>query len=160
MTKTAPLKFFLILIFTISSLSFANPKNTYQYECVLVGDDAYVTIKIWNPQKGKNYKLEQARKDAIHTVLYSGIPPMNGCIYQKPLLNKQEEQKNFSAFEKDFFNKNGEWETFSRVSETATTFPEYLGQKDWKVYKVSVAKNQLRQFLEAKNIIKPLNTGF
>jgi hypothetical protein len=123
-------------------------------------DDGYITIKIWNPQKGKDYKFEQARKDAIHAILFDGIQSKNSCTTQKPILQNQEEQENFRKIEKVFFKTNGDWSTFTGSSDTETTIPESLGKKEWKVFQVSVAKNQLRKYLEGKNIIKPLNNGF
>lgn len=153
-------KLFLMLIFSIALLPFANSQSNYQYECVSVGDDGYLTIKIWNPQKGKNYKFDQARKDAVYAILFSGIPSNNGCITQKPILQKLEEQEKFINIEKEFFSSNGVWATYTRSSETGTTIPENLGKKEWKVFQVSVAKNLLRKYLEEKNIVKPLNTGF
>ncbi len=143
----------IIISFTIS------PTN-YQYECVTLNQDGYVTIKIWNPQKGKNYKLEQAQKDAIDAILFAGIPAKNGCESQKPLLQKQEEQENFKNIEKEFYKSNGPWARYIHGSQVETTLPETLGTKEWKVYQVSVAKNLLRKYLEEKYIVKPLNSGF
>lgn len=153
-------KFFLMLIFSTALLSFAYSQSNYQYECVSLGDDGSLTIKIWNPQKGKNYKLEQARKDAIQAILFSGIPSNNDCVAQKPILQKKEEQEKFRNIEKDFFSSNGVWSKYTQSSGTETTIPESLGEKEWKVFQVSVAKNLLRKYLEEKNIVKPLNTGF
>ena len=51
-------------------------------------------------KKGAKYKPEQARKDAIHAILFSGIFGGNGCTTQPPILNKTEEQENFKTIEK------------------------------------------------------------
>ncbi len=52
-------------------LSFIANNRTYQTECVSIETDGYVTIKIWDTKKGIKYKSEQARKDAIHSILFS-----------------------------------------------------------------------------------------
>jgi hypothetical protein len=140
--------------------SFSASSQTYQYECISVSGDGYITIKIWNPQKGKHYTSEQARKDAIHAILFSGILSNHGCISQKPILQSQEARDNFNKMAKEFFKTNGDWGTNTRASDTETALPESLGTKDWKVYQISVAKNFLRKYLEDKEIIKPLNNGF
>ena len=122
--------------------------------------DGYVTLKIWDTKKGAKYSSEQSRKDAIHAILYSGIAGSKGCATQSPMLNKIEEQENFKSIGKSFFADKGKWTLFTRSSETETTLPENLGIKNWKVYQVSVSKNELRKYLEEQKIIKSLNNGF
>lgn len=146
-------------------LMSSKPTVTYQTQCVSLETDGYISIKIWDTKKGGNYKSEQARKDAIHAILYSGIAGENGCLTQSPLLNKPEDEEKFKRIEKDFFSKTGKWSQFTRSSATETTLPESIGKKDWKVYQVNVSKNELRKFLEEKSIIekqiiKSLNDGF
>lgn len=153
--------FYVIAVISISFVFIAaKPTATYQTQCVSLETDGYISLKIWDTKKGANYKPEQARKDAIHAILYSGIAGENGCITQSPLLSKTEEQEKFAAIEKEFFSKTGKWSQFTRDSATETTLPESIGKKEWKVYQVSVSKNELRKFLEEKSIIKSLNTGF
>jgi len=38
--------------------------------------------------------------------------------------------------------------------------PANLGIKNWKVYQVSISKNELRKYLEEQKIIKSLTNGF
>ena len=111
-------------------------------------------------KKGARYRSKQARKDAIHAILYSGISGGAGCSTQPPILNKTIEQENFKPIEKSFFAKKGKWSMFTRSSATETTLPNRLGIKTWKVYQVSISKNELRKYLEEQKIIKSLNNGF
>lgn len=141
-------------------LSFTSHHRTYQTACISNEMDGYITIKIWDTKKGQKYKPEEARKDAIHAVLYSGISEGNNCVTQAPILNKTTYIENFSAIEKQFFAKNGIWIKYTRSATTETTIPENIGDKKWKVYQVSVSNNELRKYLEEQNIIKSLNNGF
>jgi hypothetical protein len=150
----------IIVMSSLMLLSFAGNNRTYQTECVSIETDGYVTIKIWDTKKGARYKLEQARKDAVNAILFSGIAGGNGCSTQPPILNKTEEQEKFKSIEESFFAKNGKWSMYTRSSATETTLPENLGVKNWKVYQVSVSKNELRKYLEEQKIINSLNTGF
>lgn len=157
------IKIFNTLILAVSSfmlLSFVVNNRTYQTECVTIETDGYVTIKIWDTKKGAKYKPEQARKDAIHAILYSGVAAGAGCSTQPPILNKSEEQENFKSIEKSFFAKKGKWSMFTRSSATETTLPANLGIKNWKVYQVSISINELRKYLEEQKIIKSLINGF
>jgi hypothetical protein len=154
---------FCLAILAVISLmlhSFTYNKRTYQTQCVTLESDGYVTIKIWDTKKGSKYKPEQSRKDALHAILYSGIAGGTACTTQPPILNKTEEQEKFKSIEKSFFARKGKWSMFTRSSATETTLPANLGVKNWKVYQVSVSKNELRKFLEDQKIIKSLNNGF
>jgi hypothetical protein len=161
--KTLKKYLFQLLILVMSSLmlfSFTSNNRTYQTECITIERDGYITVKIWDTKKGAKYKPEQARKDAIHAILFSGISGSNGCTTQPPILNKSEEQENFKTIKKSFFAKKGKWSMFSRSSSTETTLPANLGIKNWKVYQVSISKNELRKYLEEQKIIKSLTNGF
>ena len=150
----------MIALCSLILLSFVANNKTFQTECVTIETDGYVTIKIWDTKKGAKYKREQARKDAIRAILYSGISNGNGCSTQPPILNKAEEKENFKSIEKSFFSPDGEWSMFTRSSSIETTLPSSLGRRNWKVYQVSVSKNELRKYLEEQKIIKSLTNGF
>jgi hypothetical protein len=150
----------LAVMSSLMLLSFASNNRNYQTECVTIETDGYVKIKIWDTKKGAKYKPEQARKDAIHSILFSGISVGAGCSTQPPILNKTEEQDNFKSIEKSFFAKKGKWSMFTRSSATETTLPANLGVKNWKVYQVSISKNELRKYLEEQKIIKSPTNGF
>ena len=156
--KTKLLKTFIIRSFIL--LSFTSNNSTYQTECVAIETDGYLIIKIWDTKKGAKYKPEQARKDAINAILFSGISGGNGCTTQPPILNKTEEQESFKTIEKSFFAKKGKWSMFTRSSATESTLPANLGIKNWKVYQVSISNNELRKYLEEQKIIKSLTNGF
>jgi hypothetical protein len=141
-------------------MSFEESSNTYQTECVSLETDGYVTLKIWDTQLGKLYKPEQARKDAVHAILYAGIAGINGCTTQTALLLKLEDIDKFKKIEKEFFSSKGKWSQYTRGSATETTLPAILGAKNWKVYQVTVSKDALKKYLEEKSILKSINTGF
>ncbi len=158
--KSKIFKTFIVMTICIMQFSFVADNRNYQTECVTIETDAYVTIKIWDNKKGAKYNAEQARKDAIHAILYSGISGGNGCTTQPPILNKTEEQEQFKSIEKSFFSKNGKWSMFVRSAIIETTLPTNLGNKNWKVFQVAISKNELRKYLEEQKIIKSLNNGF
>lgn len=153
-------KFLYVLAVSIFLLSFNTINSTYQTECTRIETDGSITLKIWDTKKGAKYKPEQARKDAIHLLLFSGITGSQSCASQPALLRNLDEQEKFQNNSKDFFDKNGQWPVYARSSSTETTLPSSIGNKKWKVYEVTVSKNELRKYLEEKQIIKSLNAGF
>lgn len=150
---------FCLSLIIFLCFSFTNRFVNYQIECISV-EDNYVTIKIWNPKKGKSYKIDQANKDALYAILYTGIAGSKNCLTQKALLTNSEEIDKFSKIEKEFFSSKGKWTQYTRSSTTETTLPANLGSKNWKVYQVSVSKDALKKYLEEKSILKSINTGF
>ena len=149
-----------IALMLVVLCSFSTIKRNYQTECVSLDVDGYFTIKIWDTKKGDKYRLDDAHKDAIHAILYSGIAGANGCGTQQPILNKKEDYDNFNAIKRGFFAKKGKWRAFTRSASTETIIPLSLGIKEWKVYQVSISKASLRQYLEELKIIKSLNNQF
>ncbi len=141
-------------------VSFAPVSRNFQTECISLETDGYVTIKIWNTKKGSKYTVEQARKDAVAALLYSGIAGVNGCITQPPILNNADCIDNFHNIEEEFWAKNGKWNVFTRNATIVTAIPQNIGDKRWKVYQVSVSKSELRKYLEEQKVIKSLNSGF
>jgi hypothetical protein len=152
--------FFLTFAAYLLLVSYKENSISYQTECISIGTEGYIILKIWDSNKGIKYKLQQAKKDAIHAVLYSGISGNNNCVTQSAILTKQEYVEKFHKIEKDFFSSNGDWSKFTTSSATETTLPNSLGAKKWKVYQISVSKDALKKYLEEKSILKSINIGF
>ena len=150
----------LIAISSFILLSFTSNKSSYQIQCINLDTDGYVILKIWDTQKGSKYLVEQAYKDAIDAILFSGLASEKGCTSQPPLLNEQTEKEKFKIIQKKFFSKKGNWSIFAKSAKIETTLPINLGAKNWKVYQVAISKNELRKYLEEEKIIKSLNNGF
>ncbi len=153
------------LIVLITFISFSNvvaPARLayYQTECVSLNTDAHVVIRIWNTKKGLKYKMKHARKEAIHAILFSGISGGNGCSTQPALLNTPEDRSNFKSIEKRFFTAKGEWSRFTRDASENSFGTKNDISATCKIYQVSIARKELRKYLEENKIIKPLNSGF
>ena len=153
--KSAVAAFITFILF-----AFAVGKPTYQTDSLRSDNDGYLTINIWDPVKGDHYKLEQAQKDAINCLLYAGFSGNDACVAQKPILANSTDAEAFRKIEEAYFAKTGKWTTLIRSSALATTLPMSLGNKHWRVYQVSIAKDLLRKDLEEQKIIKSLTTGF
>ncbi len=151
---------FLLLTTTFLLMAFKERTNSYQTECISLETEGYVSFKIWDTKSGKSYKAEQARKDAINAILFAGIAGDNCCSTQTALLVKSEDIEKFKKIEKEFFSTKGNWAKYVRSSETESTLPINLGQKNWKVYQVSVSKDALKKYLEENSILKSINSGF
>lgn len=148
-----------ILLF-FAFIPFAQSQSLYQNECTEISNDGHITLKIWNPEKGKKYKMEDAQKDAIRVILYNGIASNDQCVSQKPLLQNEKEKSYFERISKEFFKTNGNWQSYIHSSNLENALPDKVGEKNWNVYHISVDRTMLKKYLEEQEVIKPLNTGF
>ncbi|WP_192821988.1 hypothetical protein [Rufibacter sp. LB8] len=149
----------IIFLFLLLS-SFTNNRGSYQIACATLDTHEYITLQIYDTKDGKGYQQQQAQKDAIHAILFSGIAINNGGSNQKPILYNQEEINKYKKIESEFFSKRGSWSKYSRLSTEMVTSCSPIDSKKWKVYTISVAKNLLRKDLQEQQILKPLNSGF
>lgn len=150
----------IALLAILAFSSFSASKSNYQIECVRISPDGYVLLKIWDLQKGANYKLEQAKIDVVSNLLYAGFSGKNDCITQSPFLNSNEEITNFKKIEKNFFSKSGKYAFLIKGSIKVSMQNNLTPNKSIKVFEIEVSKNELRKYLEEQKIIKSLNNGF
>jgi hypothetical protein len=148
----------ILIIFSILFFISCNAqKELYSIECISVENEGFVKLKLLNYVKPTKFKVEDASKDAIKALLYSGYSSTK-CPTQKPLLKETIYIDNFKKIEKDFFSKNGKWKTFVRNSlDIDNIKTEKITIKE---FEIMVNKDLLRKYLEEQKIIKSLNTGF
>ena len=149
----------ITIILLIITQSFKMNSVTSQIECVRI-ENGFITLKIWDTKKGSKYKHDDARKDAVFAILFSGTGNGGNCYPQPPLLIKQSEIDSFKKIKSSFFSKNGKWNSFTKNSNIYSSNPDISDTKNRNVYTISVAKSELRKYLEEQKIITPLNNGF
>lgn len=150
-----PFLIFSALLF----FGFANKGNKYQTECVSIIKEGHITLNVWNTSKLSNYSVAKAQKDAIHSILFSGVQESKACQTQKPFLKDNQEKKKFKNIEKSFFSKKGDWYQFCNSSTHQNQMQKSQSSKQ-KVFTITIFKNKLRAYLEEKKIIHPLTKGF
>jgi len=90
------------ILFFIFLFSCNAQKELYSIECISFENEGFVKLKLLNYVKPTKFKVEDASKDAIKALLYSGYSSAN-CPTQKPLLKETTDIDNFKKIEKDFF---------------------------------------------------------
>jgi hypothetical protein len=143
-------------------------KNTqiwrYEIEAVGTGATGSYLIKVWSYSKKSVLAIEQAKKNAVHAIIFQGYSGnSSGASGQKPLTsnpNLEQEQKEFFD---NFFADGGKYMKFVSLSNDGSVAAEDR-LKVGKEYKigvvVSVNVSLLRKDLEAAGIIRSLNSGF
>ncbi|MEG1572492.1 MAG: hypothetical protein RR190_05150 [Bacteroidales bacterium] len=132
----------------------------YDIECAGVGVDGTYMIKVWSYSKKAQIATEQAKKNAVHGVIFKGFSgKTQACPAQKPIARNPTLQQEQSDYFNKFFSNGGDYMKY--VLSTASEVEKVKVGKEYKVgVVVSVAKDQLRKDLETAGIIKGLSTGF
>ena len=165
-----------LLFLVIASISFtlqarkkkAN-KDTeqwrYEVECAGVGVQGTYLIKVWSYSKSPKVAIEQAKKNAVHGVIFKGFTGgAQGCSSQKPLARNSNLEQEQQVFFKNFFADGGKYMKFVSLSNDGSVAAGDRLRVTKKLYKigviVSVQKDLLRKDLESAGIIKGLSSGF
>jgi len=156
-------------IMLISSQAFAQQKKAdkataswrYEIECVGIGQPGTKLIKVWSYSKSATVAITQAKKNAVHGIIFQGYAGgANGCTSQKPLTNDPSLEQQKADFFDPFFAEGGKYMKFVSTSGDGTPEPMKVG-KEYKVgVVVTVMTDLLRKDLEAAGIVKGLSSGF
>ena len=136
----------------------------YEIECVGIGKPGTKVIKVWSYSKNAKVATGQAKKNAIHGIIFQGYAGgAQGCTTQKPLASSPSLEQEKEEFFSDFFADGGKYMKFVSTSGDAT--PTVMGVK-LKGYKykvgvvVTVMSSALRKDLEKAGVIRGLSSGF
>ena len=135
----------------------------YELQGMGTGSSGTYLVKVWSYSKNANVAMEQAKKNAIHGVIFKGFSDVKGGQSQKPLARDPNVEQEKADFFKDYFADGGKYMKFVSVTnDGAVAAGDRI--KVGKEYKVgvivSVSKEALRKDLEAAGIIKGLSSGF
>lgn len=137
----------------------------YEVQCVGVGNDGTKLIKVFSYSKKADVAIEQAKKNAVHAMIFKGFNGNSGtgCPSQKPLTSNSALEEEKKEFFDAFFADGGKYMKFVSVSGDGQVAAEDR-MKVGKEYKVgvvvSVMYDLLRKDLEDAGIIKGLSSGF
>ncbi len=115
--------FIYTILLLISFNGLSKSTISYQTERIKFDYEGNITLKIWDSKKGSKYKLDQARKDALHSVLLVGSSNDSGCQNEPAILHSDIEIANFKLIEKESFYIKDTWSNFTRISSVETTIP-------------------------------------
>lgn len=162
----------LMLGFSVSSNAQGKKKaendtNNWRYEinCINVGVKGTYIIKVWSYSKKPKIAIEQAKKNAVHGIVFRGFTG-NGsnCNSQSALANNSNLANEQKDFFKEFFTDGGKYMQFVNLSNDGSIDSGDITKVSKKEFKVgvivSVNKDALRKDLEDAGIIKGLSTGF
>lgn len=126
------------------------------------GHGATHILKVWSFSKKAVVAEEQSKKNAIHSVLFQGVPSNEAKRIKgiEPLLQDPAIEAAHASFFQEFFADGGEYMRFVTVTNSGMSDMLKVG-KEWKVgLTVAVNTPGLRKYLEQMEIILPMDAGF
>jgi hypothetical protein len=152
------------LVFMIGCSTTKQPSNVaahyeYEVECMGTGMDGTQLMKVWGYGRKAPDAIEQAKKNAVHAVIFKGIKTGKIGCRKNPLVTKPGVEQQHKDYFNSFFAPKGKYLKFVSISNDRTIRP---GDriKSGKGYKigviVSVEHTALRKELEAAGIITSL----
>jgi hypothetical protein len=135
----------------------------YEMEPVNVGSQGSYLVKIWSYSRKPDLAIEQAKKNAVHGIIFRGFTGMNGVSGKRPLTNNSNLEEEKKDFFDPFFANGGKYMKFvSITNDGAVAAKDRL--KVGREYKigvvVSVKVDLLRKDLEDAGIIQKMASGF
>ena len=168
MKKTLALILFLVTMLSFGQAQKKADKATeiwrYEIECAGIGTDGTYLIKVWSYSKKGSVAITQAKKNAVHGILFKGFTGgARGCNSQKALVTNPNIENEKAEFFTPFFEDGGKYMKYVSASSDGNVDASDR-MKVGKEYKigviVSVMKDALRHDLETASIIKGLSSGF
>ncbi len=139
----------------------------YEAECVEIGLQGTKMIKIWSYSTKQDIAALQAKKNAVHAVIFKGFAGNRkaGCPAQSPMTRNSNLEQEQAAYFKEFFSDHGKYMKYVNLATGEGSQSKDVikikrkGKKD--LYKVGVTVvimySQLRKDLEKDDIIQSLN---
>lgn len=162
----------LVFFLTFSVNTFAQARKKadkdtnawrYELEAVQTGVQGTYLIKVWSYSKKAEVAIEQAKKNAVHGIIFRGFSGKDRVPGQAPLTNNPNLVDEKADFFEEFFADGGKYLKFvSTTNDGAVAAEDRL--KIGKEYKIgvilSVNITTLRKDLENAGLIKGLSSGF
>jgi hypothetical protein len=163
----------LSLILLVGMSSFAQKKKAdkdtknwrYEIEGIAEGKEGTYLVKVWSYSKKDIIAIEQAKKNAIHGIIFQGFTGSGRVTSQPALVTDPGVETTKEVFFEDFFkDKNTEgYMKYISLSNDGSVSPEDV-LKVGKEYKigviVSVRKDLLKAHLKQQGIIRNISSGF
>ena len=164
MKKLLYLALFAVLVLSscTSTKKVATVRN-YEVETMGVGKDGTYLIKVTDYFKTTDEKvyIDGLKKDAVHCVIYKGIPAGNGSLKQPALLTQDTKLEGKEQAFDDFFEQKQYLQFVGSIVNSSKSITRVKSSKDYRIsLTVSVNKDELRKYLTDNNMIKSLDYIF
>ena len=163
---------FIVILFLVASIlvSGQNKKQqkmagyligNYEVECMGTGMDGTQLIKVWGFGNKPDKAIYQAKKNAVHAIMFKGIQGGKPGCMSRPLITSPSAERMHQEYFNSFFSNGGRYLQFVSQTGDGKVDRIKISRKEYKVgVVVAVMHSQLRRELEDVGIIKKLGQGF
>jgi len=135
--------------------------SNYEVECMGTGMDGTQLIKVWGFGKKPDDAIYNAKKNAVHAVIFKGIMGGKPGCMTRPLINKPGVEEQHREYFNSFFANGGRYLSFVSQTGDGKVDRIKISNKDYKIgVIVAIMHSELRAELEAAGILKELSRGF
>lgn len=161
MRKFLLLAAFMLLLHSCGSTSRIGRTDrqwSYEAESAGVGTDGTYSIRVWSYSNRPDLPVETAKRNAVHAVIFRGIPAGHSAAAQPPLVTEKLTPEDSLFFDNFFIS---DYQRFISSTAAGSVQTIQTGRREYKTgYTISVAKDNLRRYLEDSGIIRSLSSGF
>lgn len=152
----AVISILLMLTSCKTPTKIANEYATYGFEisCMGLDPDGTQILRSWGNGINKSTAIEQAKKNAVETVIFKGIIDGVGDCNKRPLINEVNARERYESYFGRFFSNGGAYNKYVTLEEKRTSRIKSSNSafEAWSVV-VRVDRNALRQRLIEDNLI-------
>lgn len=113
--KKALLLIVAILTFSLQSLVLG--AQSYQTECISVEQDGSQTLRVWGKGRNRVDAVEQAKKDAVYEILFTGVRKGNKGERLRPLVPEVNARERYRDYFDIFFMDRGEYLNYVSMAD-------------------------------------------
>ncbi len=120
---------------------------THEIECLGSELDGSITLKTWGKGKDRADALEQARKEAVNSVLFVGIRNGKPDCDTRPILNAPNIRENKADYFNNFFKDGGDYTKFTSNKDESFGAKERVQGRDGDVmfgFIIRVMRSELK----------------
>ncbi len=157
----------LLIFYSCSTTSSSNKRmagyvmGNYEIECMGTGMDGTQLVKVWGFGTTPEKAAYQARKNAVHALMFKGVNAGKPGCMTRPLVTQPGAEEMHREFFNTFFTDGGRYLNFVSQANDGSMDRIRISSREYKVGTVvSVRHAALREELEAAGIIKKLGQGF
>jgi hypothetical protein len=118
----------LVLIFSCQSQKNIAGNYTYKTECAGDADNGQFLLKAWGKGVNKKEAIENAHKNALKDVLFSGVFSGEAACTRNAMLTEVNAMEKHKAFFEKFFARNGDYKDFIKERKNGVN-PKYDKKK-------------------------------
>ena len=135
--------------------------GNYEVECMGTGMDGTQLIKVWGYGNKPEDAAYQAKKNAVHAIIFKGITGGKPGCMTRPLVTKPGAEVQHADYFNTFFTNGGHYLDFVSQSGDGSLERIKVDKRQYKVGVIVAVKHAaLRQELETAGIIPKLGGGF